>query len=91
MHLGGCELRRLRRLEDENGRLILLVANLTLDWPRRRKRRTLHRGSQKTAQVVDLDCVRDTLVEGRPFRVLRVLDQWSHQSPLREVGTRISA
>jgi len=38
-----------------------------------------------------LDFVRDTLAEGQPFRVLRVLDQWSHQSPLREVGTRMSA
>ena len=32
--------------------------------------------------------MRDTLAEGQPFRVLRVLDQWSRQSPLREVGTR---
>ena len=31
--------------------------------------------------------MRDTLAEGQPFRVLRVLDQWSRQSPLREVGT----
>ena len=34
--------------------------------------------------------MRDTLAEGRPFRVPRVLDQWSRQSPLLEVGTRMS-
>ena len=34
--------------------------------------------------------MRDTLAEGLPFRVLRVLDQWSRQSPLLEMGTRMS-
>ena len=38
-----------------------------------------------------MNFVRDTLAEGRPIRVLRVLDQWSRQSPLLEVGTRMSA
>ena len=38
-----------------------------------------------------LDFVRDTLAEGKLFRVLRVLDQWSRQSPLREVGAQMWA
>src|SRR5262245_34966910 len=44
-----------------------------------------------TARVVKSDFVRKSLAEGQPFRVLRVLDQWSRHNPLREVGTRMLA
>jgi putative transposase len=37
-----------------------------------------------------MDFVHDTLAEGRPFRVLTVVDNWSRQSPLLEVGVRMS-
>jgi hypothetical protein len=32
-----------------------------------------------------MDFVHDTLADGRAFRVLTVVDQWSRQSPLLEV------
>jgi putative transposase len=34
-----------------------------------------------------MDFVHDQLLDGRPFRVLTVVDQWSRQSPLLEAGT----
>jgi putative transposase len=37
-----------------------------------------------------MDLVHDTLADGRPFRVLTVVDNWSRQSPLLEVGFRMS-
>jgi putative transposase len=37
-----------------------------------------------------MDFVHDTLADGRPFRVLTVVDNWSRQSPLLEVGFRMS-
>ena len=37
-----------------------------------------------------MNFVREILAEGRPIRALGVLDQWSRQSPLLEVGTRMS-
>lgn len=37
-----------------------------------------------------MDFVHDTLADGRPFRVLPVVDQWSRQSPLLEVGSRMA-
>lgn len=37
-----------------------------------------------------MDFVHDTLVDGRPFRVLTVVDNWSCQSPIREAGFRMS-
>jgi putative transposase len=33
-----------------------------------------------------IDFVHDALANGRPFRVLTVVDQWSRQSPILEVG-----
>ena len=32
----------------------------------------------------------DTLADGRPFRILTVVDNWSRHSPLLEVGFRMS-
>ncbi len=37
-----------------------------------------------------MDCVHDTLADGRPFRVLTVVDNWSRHSPVREAGFRMS-
>ena len=37
-----------------------------------------------------MDFVHDTLADGRPFRVLTVVDNWSRQSPVLEVGFRMS-
>ena len=37
-----------------------------------------------------MDFVRGVLADGRPFRILTVVDNWSRQSPLLEVGFRMS-
>jgi putative transposase len=37
-----------------------------------------------------MDFVHDILAEGRPFRILTVVDNWSRQSPMRETGFRMS-
>ena len=37
-----------------------------------------------------MDFVHDALADGRPFRVLTVVDQWSHQSPIHEVAGAMS-
>ena len=37
-----------------------------------------------------MDFVHDALADGRPFRVLTVVDQWSRQSPMLEVASSIS-
>ena len=37
-----------------------------------------------------MDFVHDALADGRPFRVLTVVDQWSRQSPLLEVASSLS-
>jgi putative transposase len=37
-----------------------------------------------------MDFVHDTLADGRPFRILTVVDYWSRLSPLLEVGCRMS-
>jgi putative transposase len=37
-----------------------------------------------------MDFVHDTLADGRSFRVLTVVDNWSRQSPMLEVGFRMS-
>ncbi len=36
------------------------------------------------------DFVHDVLADGRPFRVLTGVDQWSRQSPLLMVGSSLS-
>ena len=33
----------------------------------------------------------DTLADGRPFRIVTVVDHWSRQSPMLEVGLRMSS
>jgi len=37
-----------------------------------------------------MDFVHDTLADGRPFRILTVVDNWSRHSPVLEAGVRMS-
>jgi putative transposase len=37
-----------------------------------------------------MDFVHDALADGRPFRILTVVDQWSRSNPLLEVASRMS-
>jgi hypothetical protein len=37
-----------------------------------------------------MDFVHDTLSEGRPYRILTVVDNWSRSSPVLEAGFRMS-
>jgi putative transposase len=61
---------------------------------RRRKHIALHRGpAPRPAGPTErwsMDFVHDALADGRAFRVLTVVDQWSRHSPLLEVASRIS-
>lgn len=61
---------------------------------RRRKHMALHRGpAPRPAGPTErwaMDFVHDALADGRPFRILTVVDQWSRQSPLLEVAARMS-
>ena len=55
---------------------------------RRRKHMCLHRGvppqAQRTHERWSMDFIHDQLFDGRPFRMLTVVDQFSRQSPLIE-------
>jgi putative transposase len=77
-------VRRLYRLDGLQVRMRL----------RRRKHRALHRGPAPTpTQPIErwsMDFVHDALADGRPFRVLTVIDQWSRQSPVLAVAFRMS-
>ena len=57
---------------------------------RRRKHQALHRGPASApagpAERWSMDFVHDQLADGRAFRVLTVVDQWSRQSPMLEAG-----
>jgi putative transposase len=61
---------------------------------RRRKHQALHRGPAPVptgaGQRWSMDSIHDALVDGRPFRVLTVVDQWSRESPLLEVAGALS-
>jgi putative transposase len=61
---------------------------------RRRKHIALHRGPAPTpvgpTERWSMDFVHDALADGRPFRVLTVVDQWSRQSPILEVASSMS-
>lgn len=37
-----------------------------------------------------MDFVHDTLADGRPFRILTVVDNWSRSSPVVEAGSRMT-
>ena len=61
---------------------------------RRKKRLSLHRGAVPSAsgrhQYWSMDFVHDALADGRSFRILTVVDQWSRQSPILEVASNLS-
>jgi putative transposase len=61
---------------------------------RQRKHIALHRGPAPTpvgpTERWSMDFVHDALADGRPFRVLTVVDQWSRQSPILEAASSMS-
>ena len=61
---------------------------------RRKKRLSLHRGMPAPAGGVNerwsMDFVHDQLINGLAFRVLTVIDNWSRESVLLEVGFRLT-
>jgi putative transposase len=77
-------VRRLYRLEG-------LQLRMRVRW---RKHIALHRGPAPIpngpTERWSMDFVHDTLADGRPFRVLTVVDNWSRQSPVLEAGVRMS-
>ena len=80
-------LKRIRRLYRLEG---LQLRNRC----RRRKHMALHRGPAPVptaqGQRWSMDFVHDQLFDGRPFRVLTVVDQWSRESPVLESGFSLS-
>src|SRR6185312_12008564 len=77
-------VRRLYRLEGLQLRYRL----------RRRKHASVHRGIPPAASRAherwSMDFVHDALMDGRAFRVLTVVDQWSRWSPILEVAQNLS-
>jgi len=77
-------VRRLYRLEGLQVRMRV----------RRQKHRALHRGPAPVpagpVERWSMDFVHDALATGRAIRVLTVVDQWSRQSPILEVGLSMS-
>jgi putative transposase len=61
---------------------------------RRRKHIALHRGPAPIpvgpTERWSMDFVHDTLADGRPFRILTVVDNWSRHSPVLEAGFRMT-
>ena len=61
---------------------------------RQRKHMALHRGPAPVpagpTERWSMDSVRDALADGRPFRVLTVVDQCGRLSPLLEVASRMA-
>jgi putative transposase len=83
-HVNHKRVRRLYRLEGLQLRMRV----------RRRKHIALHRGPAPIptgpTERWSMDFVYDAFADGRQFRVLTVVDQWSRQSPLLEVATAMS-
>jgi putative transposase len=77
-------VRRLNRLEGLQLRMRV----------RRRKHIALHRGPAPApagpTERWSMDFIHDALADGRPFRVLTVVDQWSRQSPILDVASSMS-
>ena len=78
-------VRRLYRLEG---------LQLRMRVRRRKHQAALHRGPAPAPtgprERWSMDFVHDALADGRPFRILTVVDQWSRHSPLLEVAARQS-
>ena len=55
---------------------------------RRRKHQALHRGpvpkAKRRMERLSMDFVHDQMLDGRPFRILTVIDQWSREALLVE-------
>ena len=83
-HVNMKRVRRLYRLEGLQLRYRL----------RRRKHASQHRGIPPAASAAherwSMDFVHDVLADGRAFRVLTVVDQWSRWSPILEVAQSMS-
>jgi putative transposase len=83
-HVNMKRVRRLYRLDGLQLRLRV----------RRRKHASLHRGIPPAASRAherwSMDFVHDALFDGRAFRVLTVVDQWSRWSPILEVAKSMS-
>ena len=77
-------VRRLYRLEGLQLRMRV----------RRRKHIALHRRPAPApagpTERWSMDFIHDALADGRPFRVLTVVDQWSRQSPILDVASSMS-
>ena len=89
------ELKRLRQLEKENGRLKKIVADLNLDLqmrlklPKRRVSCSIRCGrteARKRNHIWSMDFVSDQLYNGRKLRFLTIVDNFTRVSPL--IGTR---
>ena len=61
---------------------------------KRRKRISLHRGRPTPAtgpnEQLSMDFVHDQMLDGRAFRVLTVIDQWSRESVSLEANFRLT-
>ena len=83
----GVNRKRVRRLYRLDGLQLRMRV-------RRRKHIALHRGPAPCPtgprERWSMDFVQDALADGRPFRILTVVDQWSRSSPLLEVASRMS-
>lgn len=77
-------VRRLYRLEGLQVRMRV----------RRRKHIALHRGPRPTpagpTERWSMDFVHAALADGRPFRVVTVIDHWSRERPILEVASSMS-
>jgi putative transposase len=88
------EMKRLRQLEEENGKLKKIVADLSLDKemlqdviPKRRVKAKLREDRQSATRPNEtwaMDFVHDQLVTGRKLRVLTIIDTFSRFSPAIE-------
>lgn len=80
-------LKRVRRLYRLEGLQLRLRV-------RRGKRASLHRGvpppATRAHERWSMDFVHDATLDGRAFRVLTVVDQWSRWSPILEVAQSMS-
>lgn len=78
--------KRVERIYREEG--------LSLRLKRRRKRvshlRVLRETPSGPNQVWSMDFVSDSLLDGRRFRTLTIVDEWSRESPAMEVDTSLT-